>query len=307
MKTSPTQPMKTSQTTIGAAMTKHWRKLTSLALAGGMAGIAAGLLSCSSLKANDAYDSLQIVQVQSISGSGSDCVVPATASTSSRIAGTLDVYLPDGSYPPYILPLLIVNNLDAVGGTKATEMNNMTLIHFTVELSAPGMSFSDACPSKFDTESFTVLLAPAGSAGYTVPIIKGQHAQCLLAHLAPQPGQDPQHILVKATVTAKGRHGGTSIESAPFVYNVDVCTGCLQDDYNVASLVKYRYPAGYPACDALAGSNPYPGHPCFAPGQDEPILCCGYSDNDGRQRAACPAVPTGKTTTDTSTGTTTTP
>jgi hypothetical protein len=290
----------------GAAMTKP-SKMTSLALAGGLAGIAAGLLSCSSWKANNAFDSLQIVQVQTVTGTGSDCVVSATPSTAGRTVGTLDVYLPDGSYPPYILPLLIANNLDSVGGSKATEMNNITLNKFSVTLSAPGMSWPESCPATFDSESFTIVLQPSGSTGYPVPIIRAQHAQCLLAKLAPQTGQAPQHILVKASVVAKGGHGGTAIESAPFVYNVDVCTGCLQEDYSDPSLLAYNYPAGYPACNALSGGNPYPGDPCFAPGQDVRILCCGYTDNDGRQRAACPAVPTGKSGTDTSTSTTTTP
>lgn len=289
-------------------MTKHWSKLTSLTLAGGMAGIAAGLLSCSSWKANEAFNSLQIAQVQTISQTDATCVVPAEASTAMRTRGTLDVYLPDGSFPPYVLPLLLVNNLDPVGGTKATEMNNITLTHFTIELSAPGMGWPASCPPTFDSESFTAVLAPSGGAiGYAVPIIKGQHSLCLLAHLNPQPGQAPQYITVKATITAKGKHGGTTIESAPFVFNVDVCTGCLQNRYDKAELIKYQYPAGYPACDALTGDNPYPGNPCLAPGQDEPILCCGYTDNSGNQRAACPAVPTGKTSTDTSTSTSTSP
>jgi hypothetical protein len=281
-------------------MTKHWRKLTSLALAGGLAGIAAGLSSCS-LKAHESYQALQIAQVQTPTQSGTGCVVAATPSDSTRTHGTLDIYLPDGSFPPYVLPLLLVNNLDAVGGSKATEMNNITLTHFTLELSAAGMSWLGSCPSKFDSESFTAVLAPGGGAlGYALPIIKPQHSQCLLARLAPQAGQDPQYLEVKATIIAKGRHGGTEIESAPFVFNVYVCTGCLQDSYTDAELIKYRYPAGYPACSALTSVNKYQGDPCFAPGQDEPILCCGYTDSDGRERAVCPAVATGTTTTTTS-------
>lgn len=282
---------------IGATMTKHWRKLTSLALAGGLAGIAAGLFSCSSWKANDAFNALQIAQVQAVTQAETGCVVGATASDATRTHGTLDVYLPDGSFPPYVLPLLLVNNLDSVGGTKANEMNNITLTHFTVELSAAGMSWLGSCPSKFDSESFTAVLAPAGALGYALPIIKPQHSQCLLARLAPQAGQDPQYIEVKATITAKGRHGGTDIESAPFVFNVYACTGCLQDGYTEPELIKYRYPAGYPPCSALTGTHRYTGDACFAPGQDEPILCCGYTDSDGRERAICPAVPTGTPTT----------
>jgi hypothetical protein len=255
-------------------------------------------LSCGSWKAEDAFNALQIAQVQSISGGEGGCVVSGTASTTFRTEGTLDVYLPDNSYPPYLLPLLVANNLDSAGGSKATEMNNITLTHFTVTLSAPGMTWPDVCPATFDSEQFTIALAPGATAGYAIPIIRSQHSACLLAALAPQPNQEPQHVLVTAKIVAKGRHGGTSIESAPFLFGVDVCTGCLQDGYTDPALVIYRYPAGYPACNALTGTNPYPGDPCLAPGQDAPILCCGYVDASGNARAVCPAVPTGDTTTD---------
>jgi len=256
--------------------------------------IAVGSLSCGSWKADDALTALQIVQVQSITGGDSGCVVSGTASTTFRTEGTLDVYLPDNSYPPYVLPMLIANNLDTVGGSKSTEMNNITLTHFTVTLSAPGMTWpDDVCPATFDTEQITISLAPNATAGYATSIIRSQHSACLLAALNPQPNQPPQHVLVTAKIVAKGRHGGTTIESAPFVFEVDVCTGCLQDGYTDPQLVIYRYPAGYPACDALTGDNPYPGDPCLAPGQDAPILCCGYVDAVGSARAVCPAVPTG--------------
>jgi hypothetical protein len=302
-------------------MTKHWKRqritlptqaydrtssfrLASLALTA--IGIGLGFLACGSWKADDALNSLQIVQVQTVS-SGSEssggCVVSGTQDSSSRTAGTLDVYLPDGSYPPYVLPLLIANNLDSVGGTPATEMNNITLTHFSVTLSAPDMTWPDGCPASFDSTPFTILLTPGSTVGYPVTIIQGQHSACLLAALNPQPSDPgPRYITVTAEIVAKGRHGGTSIESAPFTFTVEVCTGCLQDDYTDPSLVRYRYPAGYPACDALSGSNPYQGAPCLAPGQDLPILCCGLTDADGNQRAICPATPTG-TGTDTSTAT----
>jgi hypothetical protein len=303
-------------------MTKHWKsqritlpgrsfltRVSSLAIASGLVGMGLAFLSCEAWKAKDAFNSLQIVQVQSITSSGTDCVVSDSASDSARSSGTLDVYLPDESYPPYVLPLLIANNMDAVGETTATELNNITLTHFTVTLSAPGMTWSDACPATFDSNPFTVLLAPAAATGYAVEIIKHQHSQCLLAKLAPQPTDEaPRHILVTASVLAKGRHGGTTIESAPFVYTVDVCTGCLQNTYTDSSLVRYRYPAGFPACDALTGVNPYPGDSCLAPGQDAPILCCGLTDADGKLRKICPAIATGtatKTSTDTSTSTST--
>jgi len=294
--------------TVGAAMTKHRKQskppTTMVGLA--LTGIALTFMSCDSWKAKDAFTALQIVQVQTMTANGTSCTVPATASESTKSSGTLDVYLPDNSFPPYVLPLLVANNLDSVGGSKATEMNNITLTHFSVTLSAPGMSWTDSCPATFDSEPFTILLTPGAMAGYAVNLIKQQHSICLAAALDPQPSdQYPRYKVVTASVKAVGRHGGTTIESAPFVFTVDVCTGCLQDDYADPSLLRYNYNAGYPACNALSGTNPYPGDACLPPGQDFPILCCGYVDNAGKQRAICPAViPTStKTTTDTSTST----
>ncbi len=309
---------------IGAVMTKQWKRLrtsdraakpsalsksTSTALAGCLLASGLGLLSCQSWKAEEAKTSLQIVQTQAVTGNPPNCVVSATASTSYKTSGTLDVFLPDNSFPPYLLPLLITNNMDSVGGTKATEMNNITLTHFTISLSAPGMTWPDSCPATFDSDPFTVPLAPAASTGSSVYVIRQQHSICLAAALDPQPSDDtPRHILVTAKVKAKGVHGGTTIESAPFTYVIDVCTGCLQDSYSDPALMIYNYNAGYPACAALT-ANPYPGLACLPPGQDAPILCCGYLDAKGQRRAICPAVPAAKTTstntsTDTSTSTT---
>jgi len=279
---------------VASSETGH--RLGRLALRTTAGWIALLSLSCGSWKAEEALNALKIVQAQSLDGSEGGCVVSGTATETFRTGGTLDVYLPDNSYPPYVLPLLVANNLGTAGGSTATEMNNITLTHFTVTLSAPGMTWPDACPATFDSEQFTILLAPGSTAGYAVPIIRSQHSACLLAALNPQPNQDPQYVLVTAKIVAKGTHGGTSIESSPFLFGVDVCTGCLQDGYTDPALIIYRYPAGYPACNALSGTNPYPGDPCLAPGQDVPILCCGFVDASGNARAVCPAVPTGSTT-----------
>jgi hypothetical protein len=264
-----------------------------------------GLFACGRFLATDAYNALQIVQVQVLPTG--DCTVPGTATPATQSKGILDVYLPDGSYPPYLLPLLVANNLDSVGGTKATEMNNITLTHFTIQLSAPGMTWGSSCPAEFDSEPFTSTLAPGGLLGVGVQIITSSHAQCLLMALDPQPKTDqgPRDVFVTATIFAKGHHGGTDIISAPFVYGVDVCTGCLQTGYSDASLVQYDYPAGYPACAALTGTNPYPGNQCFAHGQDQTILCCGLTNSSGRAVAVCPATPMGSTSTATNTNTST--
>jgi hypothetical protein len=111
----------------------------------------------------DAYTALQIVQVQVLSGG--DCTVPKAPTSIHRSSGTLDLALPDGSAPAYYLPVAVANNLDSSGSTPATEMNNLTLTHFTVELSAPNVEWPSACPATFDTLAVTDLLAPRTTAG----------------------------------------------------------------------------------------------------------------------------------------------
>jgi hypothetical protein len=280
-------------------------------------GIHYGLLvvalgTCSSLKATDAYTALQIGQVQVIDGS--DCSVPGTATTKYRTQGIMDVGLPDSlfndpaEFHPYWLPLLVLNNLASVGASKAEEMNNITLTHFTVELSAPGVNWDkDLCPSTFDSQPMTVLLSPGGATGASLNVVTAAHAQCLQSQVPPQ------HVTVTAKLTAKGHHGGTSIESAPFTYPIDVCIGCLQTDYASADLIAYRYPANMPMCVSLSGTNPYTGSTCGSPGQDKTIFCCGLTITTGKPDAGavqkdiaiCPGVFTGTTSTSTSTSTST--
>jgi hypothetical protein len=252
--------------------------------------------------ATDAYNALEISQVQVLTAG--DCSVPGTATTLQRRSGVLDLALPDGSTPNYNLPLLVVNNLDAVGGSTAEEMNNIDLDHFTVELSAPGVTWAAACPTTFDTRSATVRIPPGGSVGASLTIITQTHAQCL------QPQIPEEGLSVTAKIWAKGRHGGTSIDSAPFKFPITVCKGCLQVDYATSpALISYRYPADTPMCASLIGSNPFQGDPCSLPGQDGTILCCGITQTVGGAKqdvALCPGVFTGSASTGTSTATTTT-
>jgi hypothetical protein len=267
----------------------------------GILALALGLVACGRLNASDALTALQIVQVQKLAGS--DCTVPAAATAAHRTAGTLDLALPDASaptfiLPPYYLPVLVANNLSAVGGSTAEEMNNVTLQHFTIELSAPNVAWSSACPSTFDTTTITELIRPGGTVGASFNIITPSHSRCILPYVPAE------RMLVTAKITAKGRHGGTSIESAPFIYTIEVCTGCLQTDYVDPSLVAYRYPADYPLCAALTGSNPYSGDACLPPGQDQTILCCGLTTTVAgvsQNVALCPGVFTGSTSTATTT------
>lgn len=261
-------------------------------------GVALGLVACDRLMAKDALQALQIQQAQVLSAG--DCTVPGEPTSTHKVGGTLDLGLPDGSLPPYMLAVSVVNNLDPVGGSKADEMNNMTLTHFTVELSAPGVTWDASCPRTFDTPTFSFNLAPGSSTGASLYAITPAHSRCLQG-LIPA-----EHLIVTARVWAKGRHGGTSIESAPFVFPIEVCLGCLQQAYTEAALIAYRYPADYPKCEAMKGSNPYLGAACVFPGQDATILCCSVPTTINGvtvDRAVCPGVFTGdqQSATDTST------
>ncbi len=251
--------------------------------------------------ATDAFTALQIKQVQVLTGP--ECSVPGTATTLFRDHGVLDLALPDGSIPPYYLPLLVVNNLASVGNSPAEEMNNITLSHFTVELSAPGVTWNSSCPAKFDTQTITDTIPPGGSVGTSMDIIQAAHSQCLRSQLTQQ------GLVVTAKITAKGRHGGTGIESAPFIFSVDVCAGCLQVGYTDPTLAAYQYPADVPLCSSFAGStNNSTGAPCLPYGQDAPIFCCSVTETVNKvatQVALCPGVFPPKSSTATSTATST--
>ena len=260
----------------------------------GFTAIALGLVACGRISATDAFTALQISQVQVLTGG--DCTIPGTKTSLFRDHGVLDLALPDQSTPPYYLPVVVENNLDSAGGSKATEMNNITLSHFTVELSAPGVSWNSSCPTTFDTPTITDLIPPGGGVGAGINIITPAHSQCLQSQIPPE------HLLVTAKITAKGRHGGTGIESAPFIFTVDVCAGCLQQAYTDPALIPYRYPANTPMCSALSGSNLYLGDPCFPPGQDATIFCCGVTQKVGgstQDVAVCPGAFTGSGSTST--------
>jgi hypothetical protein len=262
--------------------------------------IALGLVACGRLLATDAFTALQIEQVQVLEEG--DCTVPGEPTSTRRTSGTLDLALPnfDLSPPYYYLPVAVANTLASAGGSTAEEMNNITLTHFTVELSAPNVAWSGSCPATFDTQSFTNLIPPGGTVGASLYVITPSHSRCILQYVTAG------YLVVTAKIWAKGRHGGTSIESAPFVFSIDVCTGCLQQGYTDPSLVIYSYPADYPLCASLTGVNPYQGAPCLPPGQDGIILCCGVSTTVGgatQNVAACPGTFTGATSTATSTAT----
>jgi hypothetical protein len=247
------------------------------------------LVACDGIWATDALTALEIKQVQVLDPS--DCSVPGEATSAHRVEGVLDVDLPHRAAEenawPYYLPVVVINNLAAQGKTIAEEMNNITLTHFTVKLSGPSGVFApeNGCPDTFDTRSFSFRLTPGSSTGAALDALTANHAVCLRNAVLP--------VVVTASIRAKGRHGGTTVESAPLVYPITVCAGCEQQGYAAPDVLTYTYP-NYPFCAALASSttNPYSGNPCLSPGQDAKILCCALPDST----PVCPGVFTGATT-----------
>jgi hypothetical protein len=248
----------------------------------GIIAFAFTLVACGRMLATDAYTALEIKQVQVLDPG--ECTVPGEPTTVHRTQGVFDIDLPhrtaDENAWPYRLPVVVANNLAAVGLTEAEEMNNITLTHFTVELSGPSGVWADSCPGTFDTLTFSYRLTPGGTTGAGLDALTASHSICLRSAALP--------VVVTASIRAKGRHGGTSIESAPLVYPITVCAGCEQQGYGDPDLVSYSYP-NYPYCASLATENVYTGDPCLSPGQDARILCCGLPDGT----PLCPAVATG--------------
>lgn len=237
---------------------------------------------------------LQIVQAQVLDGT--DCTVPGEPTTKQRTSGTLDVDLPVTWPLSYRLPLVVANTLKSTGGSTTFDTNDVALTHFTVVLSAPGVTWSAACPATFDTAALTYRLAPGTTAGFSLDALTPAHSRCLLpeARIAP--------LVVTATIRAKGLQQGTGVASAPFVFPIRVCAGCMQRGYEDPAFSVYEYPADIPNCASLAGPNPYPGDPC-APGQDALILCCGVTttvNGTNQYEFTCPGVFTGAPTPDAS-------
>jgi hypothetical protein len=231
-------------------------------------------------------ETLRILQAQMLDAS--DCNVPGTPTARQPSSGTLDVALPDGTFRPYSLPLVVANVLDPTAGSTTFDENDVTLTHFTVALSAPDVVWSDSCPARFDLP-LTYRLAPKATAGFAVEAITPSHSHCLLPVVTPEP------VVVTATIWAKGVHRGGDVASDPFTFPITVCAGCLQRGYADPAFTPYAYPADIPSCSSLVGANPYPGDVCN-PGQDDLISCCAVMTTiNGRQQLAaiCPGVFTG--------------
>jgi hypothetical protein len=260
-------------------------------------------LSLAACVVGDGPTGLLIVQDQWLEpGTGANaCTVPASATSTRRVEGVLDVALLDQGYhtPHYLFYPLVQNQLAPLSGLVGSgvgapveEMHNIIMKSFHVKLEVAAsadisIAWDPACPGEFDVPAETSQVAPGGFLSEVVEIIRSCNAAPLYEYLQLQPSTE---IAVTATIRAKGHLGSANISSPPFTFPVRACYGCLQTGYPDPTL---DFPAVAKCSDLPA--NPYTGDPCN-PAQDQMVLCCAL-DYDAQGNATvlqCPAVPAAK-------------
>ena len=265
-------------------------------------------LALSACTVEDGPTGLLIRQNQYMeSGPNDSCTVPATATAKQRSEGILDVTVPAMGWNGYLFYPLVENQLGPFTGlaggasSPAEEKNTIVLKGFSVSLSVEGddtFAWPSDCSGRFDYPVLTQHIPPGGTASAIVELIRPCNAIALFNVLDAQYPAGPvaSPLKVKAEIRAKGRLGSGDIQSPPFDFVVTICYGCLQRGYSDPSAVAFEFPKVAMCSDLI--SNPYLGDPCN-PAQDSKILCCAdSSDADGHVTAIrCPAVPTGKITT----------
>ena len=262
-------------------------------------------LSLAACVIDDGPTGLLIQQDQwldSTTGTGSTaCTVPATATPTRRIEGTLDVAVLAPAQTAYLFYPLVENMLGSLSGISGysvaapvDELNNilMEAMHVKLEVAVSAgtsVSWASGFSGEFDAPVDTYLLAPGATIAEMVQIVRPCNAASLAQYLQDQ---NLSEITVTATVRAKGHLGSEEIQSPPFPFRVTVCTGCLQTGYTDPTAGQFAFP-NIPLCSDLT-TNPYTGDPCN-PAQDDLVLCCATgTDAQGRATGIeCPAIPTG--------------
>lgn len=240
---------------------------------------------------------LTIVQNQIPTANESGCSIPAKATESTLTSGTLDVAL-DRDYPYQLYPL-IANSLSQFNPMVTSgDQNRIQVDRIHVRLQAPpgvDLASTPSCPTEFDSPlSSTLVLEPGGEASTLVEALLPCHAaQIRTLFQGVLPNGPSDQVVFRALVQARGKHGGTGIESNTFEFPIRVCAGCLQRGFTQTGFTRYDYP-GIPLCEELP-SNPYPGNACNI-GQDALVLCCEAQPSDPSapnqaRRIECPARP----------------
>lgn len=187
-----------------------------------------------------------------------------------RQSGVLDLRAGRGYY---LFPLLeneLPPRKDASDLTSRTDPNMITMRHFTVDLEFEGSDQLGENLTHYEQTTSGVLL-PGDLRAAWVKVISDELAQTL----RDQPADDG--LQVTATVRGVGTLGRAGeedlIETQPFVYSIELCSGCLVPPLMPCSTASV-------SLDQLAAVY---GNTCGMP-QDEAVFCCTV---DGSEEAVC--------------------
>ncbi len=224
----------------------------------GKTPLAMALLALTALSAG-CVDEARIFYIRQNQVPSSGCKV-ATATTTYNPMGLLDVSVKKG----YTLYPLLENALkSSTGGDGEPERNALILKGFEVQLDLQGMDQTAGWTIKEEQLKFWLpasgYLMPAGKLAGRIEVIPDWLAKAMYA---PVKAQQPAGgwPVIYAVVTAVASKTGSEVESAVFVYPIEICNGCLVD-------LRGQCPE-----DLSKDKNLITNY-CGLP-QDEPVTCC---------------------------------
>ena len=196
--------------------------------------------------------------------SGNSCSIPVDP-TVYQGEGTLDISIVRGDFQSaYFVFPLIENNLPSSSSNSSIDPNEIQLSGFQIDIAPIGAPPPTSVQDVFDGGPLVHYQIPwsggVGSGGGQLSAIVAAFPVGLAQKLAATGGigQDPS-LTVDLTIQALGTtNTGTHMQSDPFHFPVQVCSGCL-----VASVSP---------CSSPAGSGNL-GNTCN-PAQDLPVDCC---------------------------------
>jgi hypothetical protein len=196
--------------------------------------------------------------------SGNSCSIPVDP-TIYQGEGTLDLSIVRGDFQSaYFVFPLIENNLPRSSSNSSIDPNQIQLSGFQVDIAPIGTTPSDSIQALFDGGPLVHYQIPwsggISSGGGQLSAVTAAFPVALAQQLAAAGGIGTESSLtVDLTIQALGTtNSGTHMESDPFHFPVQICSGCL-----VANVA----PCPFAAAPANLGNT-------CNPAQDLPIDCC---------------------------------
>jgi hypothetical protein len=210
----------------------------------------------------DAGKPLVVLQNQVV---GDGCTISATPSSVFQGRGTVDLASDSG----YLLTPVVQNVAEGERDRPALRLVQLrgvdVDVSFVHDIPTASLDTNDLA----FTEPFSGTVEPGGTVAFGAVVIRG-HLLDGIADLNIL--TDPEQVITAiATITVFGDMGGSSVESEPFSYPIDICNGCLQFDVG--------------PCSALPTNFLGEGFACFGFIQDALHECC----TDANMNVICPA------------------